>query len=227
MTEETVQRFSVGWRLQHLILALGVTGLAASGLAIRYYATPYGKFVLGMLGGISACGLFHRIFALTLGIATIWHIFMILFTREGHEDFLALMPEKGDKTRWLKAIHSKLTGGEYEAEWGRYTFGQKVQYWMVATGVLLMIATGSILLFGHRSIAFLPKWLVDTVRVVHGGQGVELMAFLILWHLYSTHFAPGRFPMARSWINGKITLSELKLYHKREFRKLFPNRPAE
>ncbi len=218
---ETIPRFNIGWRIQHALLALGVIGLALTGLALRYYDTTFGRFLIDLEGGLGSRGLLHRSFAIFLGTATAWHVFMIIFSRDGHEDFLALMPERGDRTRWIKAIKSKLSGGTYEAGWGRYTFGQKVQYWMVACGVLAMISTGLILLFGHRSVAFLPKWLVDTVRVIHGGQGVELMVFIVLWHLYSTHLAPGRFPMDTSWITGKISLDQLKIYHKREYRRLF------
>ncbi len=224
---EVIPRFSFGWRIQHLLLALGVTGLALTGLALRYYDTSFGRFLIDVEGGLGMRGLLHRIFASMLGAATVWHVMKVVFSREGHEDFLALMPEKGDRTRWIKTLRSKLSGGSYEADWGRYTFGQKVQYWMVACGVLAMIVSGVILLFGHRSVAFLPKWLVDAVRVIHGGQGVELMVFIVLWHLYSTHLAPGRFPMDTSWITGNITLDQLKLNHKREYRRLLGEETAD
>lgn len=218
---ETIARFTLEWRVQHILLALSIIGLAFTGLAYRYYDTTAGHFLIELEGGWGMRGILHRMFALILGITALWHSGRILFSRLAHEDFLALMPERGDGSRWWRTVKSKFTGDGYEAEWGKYTFGQKVQYWMVSSGVVAMILTGLILLFGHRSIAFLPKWLVDTVRVVHGGQGVELMVFIVLWHLYSTHLAPGRFPMDHSWITGKITREQLKKLHRREYKKLF------
>jgi cytochrome b subunit of formate dehydrogenase len=167
----------------------------------------------------------HRICAALLGLTTLWHIGRVVFTRDGHEDFLALMPEAGDGGRWLAALKAKLAGKPIDVEWGRYTLGQKAQYWAVGCGTILMLASGVILLFGHTAVAALPKWLVDTIRVTHGGQGVELMVFIILWHIYSTHFAPHRFPMDHSWLTGKISKEQLKVYHRREYRRIFGEDP--
>lgn len=219
---QSVERFSLGWRLQHILLALSVTGLALTGLAYRYYATPFGKFLLTIEGGFGSRGVLHRVFAGMLAAAAAWHIFRIVFTRTGHEDFMQSMPEPGDGRRWIEALKAKFAGKPYDAEWGRYTLGQKVQYWAVATGTLLMLGTGAILLTGDNAVAAMPKWIVDMLRVAHGGEGVELMIFIVLWHLYSTHLSPGRFPMDRSWLTGRISKENLKTYHLREYRRLFP-----
>jgi len=225
MTNESnqlIHRFAVSWRLQHLSLMIGVFGLALTGLAYRYYDTGFGRFLINLEGGFGSRGILHRICGVMLGLAVVWHGFRVIFTRTGHDDFMALMPEKGDGKRWRLALKAKFSSEPFNAEWGRYTLGQKVQYWTVALGTLLMISTGLILLMGDRAVAALPKWMVDMVRVVHGGQGVELMVFIVLWHLYSTHFSPGRFPMDASWITGKISKGQLKDYHMREYRRLFP-----
>lgn len=216
-----VERFTLAWRIQHFLLLVGVTGLALTGLAYRWYDTPFGQFLIQLEGGFGTRGVLHRISAVLLGLAVVWHVGRVLFSRSGHDDFLALMPEKGDWGRWRQALKSKAAGEEIEVEWGRYTLGQKIQYWAVAIGTLLMIATGLTLLLGDRAVAALPKWMVDIVRVAHGGQGVELMIFIVLWHLYSTHLSPGRFPMDRSWLTGKISIEQLRIYHRREYRRLF------
>jgi len=217
-----IQRFSLGWRVQHILLMVGVFGLACTGIAYRYYDTGFGRFLIELEGGFGSRGILHRISGVLLALAVVWHGSRVIFTRSGHDDFMALMPEKGDGARWRKALKAKFGGEAYDADWGRYTLGQKVQYWTVALGTLLMIGTGAILLMGDRAVAALPKWIVDMVRVVHGGQGVELMVFIVLWHLYSTHLSPGRFPMDTSWITGKISKTQLKEYHSREYRRLFP-----
>jgi len=220
--DEFVPRFSLTWRLQHLLLMLGVTGLAISGLAYRYYATPFGRFLIGIEGGFGSRGILHRICGVMLGLAVIWHGYKVIFTRAGHDDFMELMPAIADWDRWKASLRAKIAGRPIEGGWGRYTLGQKAQYWTVAVGTLFMICTGLILLMGERAVAALPKWIVDLIRVVHGGQGVELMIFIVLWHLYSTHFSPGRFPMDMSWITGRISRQQLKAYHQKEYQRLFP-----
>ncbi len=213
-------RFSLAWRIQHVLLLVGIIVLALTGLAYRYYDTSFGRFLLDLEGGFGTRGILHRISAILLAIAAIWHSCRVIFTRSGHEDFMAFMPESGDGRRWWGALRAKLTGSEFDPDWGRYTLGQKIQYWMVAVGCISMLLTGGVLLLGDRAIAALPKWMVDTVRIIHGGQGVELMIFILLWHLYSTHLSPGRFPMDWSWITGKISADRLREVHPREYRRL-------
>lgn len=218
---ELIRRFSGGWRLQHILLIIGVTGLSLTGLAYRYYDTSFGRILLDLEGGFGNRGVLHRICAVFLALTAVMHGCKVLFTRNGHDDFLALMPEKGDGSRWWNVLKAKLAGKEYTPDWGKYTLGQKLQYWMVSVGTILMLVTGAVLMLGHSAMAAMPKWIVDAVRVVHGGQGVELMIFIVLWHLYSTHLTPGNFPMDNSWLTGSISKQRLKEWHPREFRRLF------
>ncbi|MBM3328288.1 MAG: cytochrome b/b6 domain-containing protein [Calditrichaeota bacterium] len=212
----SVLRFPFVWRIQHALMALGVIGLALSGLAYRYYDTGPGRLLMSFEGGFGARGILHRICAALLGAAIVWHFFWVVFTRRGHDDFLALMPEKGDTRRWWEALKTKLRGEPYRADWGRYTLGQKAQYWIIATGSILMALSGLMLLLGDRILGMMPKQALDLIRVIHGGEGVELMIFIVLWHLYSTHLSPGRFPMDNAWLTGRISRERQSREHPRE-----------
>ncbi|MGC8916562.1 MAG: formate dehydrogenase subunit gamma [Thermoanaerobaculum sp.] len=199
--------------------------LAATGLALFAHGTWIGKLLMAIEGGMEFRGILHRIFAVMLMALTAWHLGYVLFSPRGNEQLRAMVPRRQDFRGLLGMVRYFRGKQEEMPEFGRFTPLQKLQYWGAGLGSLLMIVTGLILWFHTQAMAVLPKWFFDLTAVVHGYEGLLLFLVLFVWHLYIVHFSPGNFPMAKTFLTGKITAEKLWREHRAEYRRLFGDEP--
>jgi hypothetical protein len=110
---------------------------------------------------------------------------------------------------------------------GRYGFVEKLEYGAVLWGNFVMIATGTTLWRPDWFLGWTPGWTFDVCRVVHGFEATLAFLAIIVWHMYHVHLRPGVFPMSRVWLDGKISRSELRHHHPREYLALLERRRRE
>lgn len=218
--EGFVTRFSLAFRLQHISIFVSMIILALTGLALVYHDTSFGKMLVGLEGGYEIRGRIHRIFAIILVCGAFWHFLQVLFTENAHREFLEMMPRKKDFVDFLVTLKSYLNISSERAKFKKFNFIQKFQYWGVFAGILIMGISGVILWFKEFSMAVLPKWVMDTTLVVHGYEGTIAFLVLFLWHQYNAHLNPDVFPMDKTWIDGKMSLEDLKERHPLEYEKV-------
>ncbi len=216
----TVIRFSLGERVQHILLLASLIILVLTGLSLMFHDTAWGRFMISLEGGLKGRGRIHRISALVLLAVTCYHFLYIIISNRGHALFKAFLPHSGDLRKVLQGIKYNLRGAENHPDWGKFTFFQKLQYLGVAGGVISMLITGIILWLGPPAIALMPKWLMDLTLIIHGSEGLLIFILLLFWHLYNVHLSPGNFPMNMSWINGRLSLEDFKQRHPAEYRRM-------
>jgi formate dehydrogenase subunit gamma len=216
----TIVRFSLSERIQHILLLTSLIVLLISGLSLMFHATAWGRFMINLEGGLASRGLIHRVAAIVLIGVALYHYLYTLLTQPGHALLTSYLPQQGDWQRFVETIKFNFGMADKPPHWGKFTFFQKIQYFGVIIGVLIMILTGIVLWLGPQSIALMPKWLVDLTLVVHGSEGLLIFLILLFWHLYNVHLAPGNFPMNMSWLNGRISVEELKRRHPAEYARL-------
>jgi len=72
-----VQRFTKGWRIAHLVLALAVMTLVITGTTVLFADSFWAPTVMILLGGAEIAAIIHRIAAVTFGIIFIGHLVVI------------------------------------------------------------------------------------------------------------------------------------------------------
>lgn len=218
--DRSVERINLQLRIQHGLLMASVIVLILTGVALLYSDSWFGRFLIELEGGYEAPGIIHRVAAILLIATTIYHLLYVFFTREGHNEFMELLPRGRDFRDWIRMLAYDEGLRPESPKLGRYSYREKFQYWPIAFFTLIMILSGVVLWQFGELFGLLPKWAFDVA--VHGGTGTLILVILTLWHLYIMHLAPGRFPMDWSFWHGRISMEQLRKEHPLEYERLHP-----
>ncbi len=225
MTEDSrgpvyVERMSVLFRIQHLLLMISLLILAATGFALMYHENRLAQAVIRFEGGVMYRGIIHRSAAVFMMAQLVYHAFYMLFSREGKQELKEVWLTRRDFDDFLQAMRFNLGMGDEYPRFGKYGYKEKFQYWGATTGVFLISVTGIILWAETFSMRFLPKFVLDLTLIIHGYQGLLIFVILLFWHLYIVHLHPSVFPMNPAWLTGKVDVEWLKEEHPAEYEKL-------
>ena len=225
--EETFERFNLNIRIQHIFLFTGVILLVFTGMPIKFHNNKLAEFLMNLMGGIEVSRLIHRIGAVIMAAAGVYHLFYIAFTKSGHRDFWSLLPKFKDFVDVFKMLGYFFGISKTKPRFGRFAYFEKFDYWAVYWGMVVMIGTGSILWFENISLKFLPKYVIDTLKEVHSDEALLAGLVLFIWHFYNTHLNIKKFPMSKVWWNGKLTKEEMLDEHPLEYEEIMKNREKD
>jgi len=190
--------------LQHMVLTVSVIGLMISGYALYDIRVNQNSDSSLFFTNSIDWEQIHIISGIILGITILWHLFYILFSIYGHNDFMQMFLKRRD----FKSI---IRLGYYKGlkEKSRFGLQEKITYWVIGTYIVLMLVTGFMRLAHHFSINYLSQGVYVWMVEFHSYFGFLLGLILFSWHLYSIFLKPGRFPGTLSWWDGKISENEM------------------
>jgi formate dehydrogenase gamma subunit len=198
----SVLRMSLSQRRQHYILAASFIILALTGFALKF---PNSWLAHAMGSSEPFRRWAHRIAGLILLGVGAWHFIYIMVTREGRRLVLDLFPVKKDLADLWAAIRY-LTGLSRERpKIGRFGYAEKMEYWAVVWGTIIMGVTGLMIWFKMDVTRFLPRWVVDVALTIHYYEAVLACLAIIVWHLYHVIFDPDVYPLNAAFWDGKVT----------------------
>jgi cytochrome b subunit of formate dehydrogenase len=201
--------------------------LVFTGMPLRYPYAVITKVLLFLEGGMAGRALLHRMAAVVLMGLCVYHLFYVLFSRRGHEDFLQMIPGRKDLGDFINTIKYYFGLSREPSKYGRFSYVEKFEYMAVAWGSVVMAATGLMLWFENTAMMILPKWALDIARVVHSYEALLAFLAIIIWHFYNVHLNPSAFPMSRIWLNGKISEEEMLRDHPLEYEEIMRERQGE
>ncbi|MBI1977659.1 MAG: cytochrome b/b6 domain-containing protein [Candidatus Omnitrophica bacterium] len=207
-------RFTKGERIQHLVLTLVFIILAYTGFALEYpkawWAYPFNFFE----GGGDWRGIIHRAAAVVFVALSLHHLIFMMFTRRGRKVGQELALKKKDFADVTKTLSYNLGRLKEKPHYGRYSYVEKIEYWALVWGTLIMIITGTMLTFENVFLTHLPKWALDVATKVHFYEAVLATLAIVVWHFYFVIFDPDHYPMNWSMVTGKVSEGEKGLENK-------------
>ncbi|MDO8585567.1 MAG: cytochrome b/b6 domain-containing protein [Armatimonadota bacterium] len=218
--EEEIERFSLKFRIQHILLFSSCIILILTGLPLKFPNTHWAAFFFSILGGVPASGLLHRIGATLLIIVGVAHMCYITLTAEGRREFRQLIPKPKDVFDVIGNVRYFLGLAKQGARFGRFSYIEKFDYWAVYWGMVVMITSGLMLWFEDATMRLLPKFAVDMAREAHSDEALLATLAIIVWHFYNVHLSPDCFPMSKTWLTGKITKSKMMSHHPLEYEEM-------
>jgi formate dehydrogenase gamma subunit len=203
-------RFTVNERWQHFILISSFVLLALSGFALKYpdaiwadYLAPSEEAVRRNL---------HRWGALVFTLLSVYHFFYIVLTKRGRFILREMNPRWADIKNLIQVLgynlHIRKSPPAHESF---YRYPEKIEYWSLVWGSILMIVTGSVLVFNNVTLKYFPLWVSDLATLAHYYEAILACLAILVWHFYAVIFDPDVYPMNRAWWSGRIGRSDRNL----------------
>ncbi|MCJ8143347.1 formate dehydrogenase subunit gamma [Ancylobacter sp. A5.8] len=208
----TVDRYTLGARINHWITAISLVLLALSGLALF---TPSLFFLTGLFGG----GQMTRILHPWIGVV-LFCSFAILFVRF----FKANLPAREDVT-WVAHSADLLAGREEKMpEVGKYNAGQKGVFWAMSALILILIASGIVMWDQY----FFDLTTIEQKRIAILVHSITAVVIICVWivHVYAAIWVKGTIG---AMTRGRVTGGWAWRHHRKWLRELVrrPGAPAE
>ena len=202
MTERPVVRMTVSQRWQHFILATSFIVLAVTGFALKFPDSWLAK-TLGSSEPFRRWT--HRIAGIVmLGIGA-YHLIYLLATRDGRKLVVDLFPVKKDALDVWQAVRYLAGFTRQKPQIGRFGYAEKMEYWAVVWGTIIMGATGLAIWLKIDVTQFLPRWVVTVATTIHYYEAVLACLAIIVWHFYHVIFDPEVYPLNTACLDGRIS----------------------
>jgi formate dehydrogenase gamma subunit len=214
----TYPRFSVSDRIQHAVMALAFLVLTVTGLPQKYVAQDL-RFVddlIDLLGGIETIRVIHRWAATVLMLVTTYHLLDLAYRVIVRRVALSMLPRYQDLADAVQAVRYNLGLAAQRPKADRYTWEEKVEYWSLIWGTVVMIATGFMLWNPVATARFLPGEFIPAAQVVHGGEALLAILAVLVWHFYSVHLRH----FNRSMFTGHMSEPEMEDEHPLELERI-------
>ena len=209
-------RFNIFQRSEHIILLLSFTVLAITGLPQMYAQQPWATAMILGMGGIETVRIVHRVSAVLLILGTIYHFVAVAYRIYVKRVALTMLPGMQDVKDGLQALGHNLGIVKNAPRMGRYNFGEKVEYWAVIWGTVVMVITGFMLWNPIATTSFVPGEFIPAAKAAHGGEALLAVLSILTWHVYHVHVK--RFN--RSMFTGYISREEMEEEHALELEEI-------
>jgi formate dehydrogenase gamma subunit len=188
------------YRWQHGILALSFVLLALSGFALKF-PDSWIAWTLGSDEDIRRWT--HRGAAVVMLLLGLYHVVHIWLTNRGRQLLRDLLPTRQDPLDALANLQFGLgRRSRLNHPNGRFGYAEKIEYWAVVWGIIVMGVTGMIIWFPVSATQFMPRWIVDVATTIHYYEAILACLAIVLWHIYHVVFDPEVYPLNWAFWDG-------------------------
>jgi formate dehydrogenase gamma subunit len=184
---ERIRRFSTAQIAEHWVQVVAFVVLAVTGLPQRYSGAALSKSLIDGLGGIEAVRIVHRVSATILMLAVVYHVGAFGYRRYVTGRSQQMLPKKGDLRALVGSVRHTLGFQQDPPAQGRFTWEEKVEYWSLVWGTVLMIVTGFLLWNPIATTSVLPGDFIPAAKAAHSGEALLAVLAVVVWHVYHVH----------------------------------------
>jgi len=215
-------RMTLNERVQHLNLAINFTILVITGFALSFPTAFWVSPITDVPAGMTMRGFLHRLCGVAIVFLGGYHILYCAFTKRGRGIIKDMIPGLKDAKDLLETLKNNLfiNRPAKELKMPRFNFREKLEYFGLIWGTIVMMVTGFILWFEVEWLKYFPQWTFNLARTIHFYEAILATLTIIVWHFYSVIFNPDVYPMSWAWITGYLTEHEMKEEHGLELEKI-------
>lgn len=198
---ERYPRFDTGQRIEHGLLILSFTILSITGLPQKYPDTGWGEGMIWLMGGIELTRFIHRAAAIVLILGSIYHLASVGYRLVVQRVQMSMLPGWKDVVDAVQSLGYNFGLVKEPPQMGRYTYGEKVEYWAVVWGTVIMILTGFMLWNPIATTRLFPGEFIPAAKAAHGGEALLAVLSIVTWHLYNVHVKSFNKSMFSGWLS--------------------------
>jgi len=213
---KTYNRFNIAQRIEHFVLILSFTTLALTGIPQKFAQAGISEALIALLGGITTIRIIHRVAATIFVLEAIYHAFLIGYKLIVMRIEPTMLPGINDGKNVIEYFLHNIGVKKEAPKMPRYNFAEKMEYWFMLWGLIIMALTGFMLWNPIATTKILPGVFIPTAKVAHGWEAVLAVAAIILWHFYNVHLKHWNWSM----IKGHLSREEMEEEHGEELEKI-------
>jgi formate dehydrogenase gamma subunit len=199
-----VVRMNQSLLLVHWGLIVSFTTLVITGFALKFPDAFWARPLLLWEGHFAFRGSLHRAAAVVLVATMGFHLMSMALRRRERGFVKAMLPGWKDVTDLVGVFRYNLGISPVPPQFGRFNYAEKLEYWALLWGTIVMMISGFLLWFNNFTLRYFPKWVTDAATAVHYYEAVLATFSILLWHFYMVIFDPNVYPMETSWLTGKV-----------------------
>jgi len=211
-------RFTRSDRVQHVVMLVSFLVLAVTGLPQKYIYlnNPYLDDLIDLMGGLEAVRVVHRWAATALMLVTVYHLLSVAQRVLVRRVALSMLPRYQDALDAWRSVRYNLGLAGQRPRMDRFTWEEKLEYWSLIWGTVVMIVTGFMLWNPIATARLLPGQWIPAAQVVHGGEALLAILAVLVWHFYAVHLRQ----FNRSMFTGRISEEEMEHEHPLELERI-------
>jgi formate dehydrogenase gamma subunit len=201
-TGRPIVRMNLSQRWQHAVLAVSFIVLAVTGFALRF-SDSWLAWMMGSSEPLRQWA--HRIAGVVLLLVGLYHIIYVIATPSGRKLIKDFMPARKDLSDLL--ISARYLAGltPHKPKIGRFGYAEKMEYWAVVWGTIIMGVTGLMIWMKMDVTHWLPRWAVDVALTIHYYEAILACLAIVVWHFYHVMFDPDVYPVNLACWDGKVS----------------------
>jgi len=218
--EIRIPRLTRNELVQHIVLLVSFIILAATGFQLKYPTSWWSQNLqyLGLNEFVRHW--VHRGSAIVMIVLAFYHVVYLLITPRGRDVIKGLLPKISDfKMAWNNMLFF-LRIKKKHPDFDNYSYMEKIEYWALIWGTLIMGITGLVLWFPTMVGNWAPVWFIKVSEIIHFYEAVLATLAIIIWHLFFVMFRPDEYPISFTSVNGTMTFVQYKKEHKLKFKKV-------
>ena len=220
--QKSYLRFDVAQRIEHAVLIASFTLLALTGLPQKYASAGISEAMIALFGGIQMIRIVHRIAATVFLLEAVYHAVVV-----GYKLFVmrlapSMLPGIKDATDAINTATYNLGISKKAPKLPRYNFAEKMEYWAMIWGLVLMGLTDLMLWNPIMTAEALPGQFIPTAKIAHGMEAVLAVLAIIIWHFYNVHLKM----FNKSLFTGRMTHHQMEEEHAGELEAIASGKAA-
>jgi cytochrome b subunit of formate dehydrogenase len=215
--KETPIRFSVLDRFLHLVVMLGFTGLAATGLSLAFSSTWPARAAMALMGGSANAAWLHRASAVVTYLAVMLHGLWFLYYKWVLGGRLtgphSIFPGLKDWTDFRHNLNYFMGRRRSPPDFDKFSYLEKIDYWAVFIGMHTMGITGLLLWFPEFFTRILPGFFINLAQVLHFYEAILAVVIKFFIHIGMAHLRPAVYPGDMSIFTGRTTVEKMHFHN--------------
>jgi cytochrome b subunit of formate dehydrogenase len=209
-------RFRGSERIEHVVLMLSFGTLAVTGLLQSFSELAPIAWVIQLAGGVDAIRVIHRLAALVSATQSLYHVWHILETWFVKRERGGMWPYLRDLQNLVQMIKFNAGLTKEMPQFDRFTIEEKLEYWALLWGQVVMGATGFIMWFPLVVTTVLPGQVFPVAQALHRWEAILAALAILTWHMYHGCIKDHN----RSIFTGLMSEEEMRHMHPLEYQRI-------